>query len=455
VSSAEAQAQYEVMMAAQASYDTAAEVEAYLGTAGQTTTTGTGGATPALTLGEGYYWFVESGYSGEGMISGSEAVPFGLVLPMIDPATNEARTDVHVYPKNTVGNEPTVDKDVTEVGNDSDSANVGDNVEWIILPTLPEDIATYKMLKFTDDIDPALDYQNRLRVLNGSVAMLEGTDYTVTEPAVGAAGGQLVVEFTATGIAKLTPGTNLEIRFLTSINDTAVVGLPIPNDVTLEYTNGHDVTGEPATVPEEEQPEVWTGGKRFEKVVEGTTDKLAGAVFRVEELDGTTATPVVWTADLIAMNQAAITAGKFAADNGDGTYTATTAPVVGQPIYVISAADGSFEIAGLQGYEPTSGDPATVDDKINTISHPGTYQLVEVAAPAGYAMLPNPIPFTVTKTSYWSDPVALTAAAPQEVENKRVTIPETGGIGTIVFTLAGLALMGGAAYGMRRRTVKA
>ena len=69
--------------------------------------------------------------------------------------------------------------------------------------------------------------------------MLEGADYNIiSEPVVGADGGTLVIEFTTTGIEKLTAGNNLKIYFETSINETAVVGVPMPNNVTVDYTNG-------------------------------------------------------------------------------------------------------------------------------------------------------------------------------------------------------------------------
>ncbi|WP_414617026.1 LPXTG cell wall anchor domain-containing protein [Streptococcus equi] len=35
--------------------------------------------------------------------------------------------------------------------------------------------------------------------------------------------------------------------------------------------------------------------------------------------------------------------------------------------------------------------------------------------------------------------------------NKKITIPQTGGIGTVIFTIAGLAIMIGSGYVMVRR----
>lgn len=37
-----------------------------------------------------------------------------------------------------------------------------------------------------------------------------------------------------------------------------------------------------------------------------------------------------------------------------------------------------------------------------------------------------------------------------QVVNKKVTIPQTGGIGTFIFIAAGLALMGGALFALKK-----
>ena len=61
-------------------------------------------------------------------------------------------------------------------------------------------------------------------------------------------------------------------------------------------------------------------------------------------------------------------------------------------------------------------------------------------------MLPTPVEFTVGSNSYTNI---------QDVNNKKVTIPETGGIGTVIFTVAGLLLMVGAVIAFRRNEQEA
>ncbi len=85
----------------------------------------------------------------------------------------------------------------------------------------------------------------------------------------------------------------------------------------------------------------------------------------------------------------------------------------------------------------------------------GDYQLVELTAPEGYAKLTGNeefLKFEIKKNSYTTEDVNIdyntddddTSNSAQQVINKKVTIPQTGGIGSLIFIVAGLAIMGGA-----------
>ncbi|EFM26263.1 LPXTG-motif cell wall anchor domain protein [Peptoniphilus duerdenii ATCC BAA-1640] len=95
-----------------------------------------------------------------------------------------------------------------------------------------------------------------------------------------------------------------------------------------------------------------------------------------------------------------------------------------------------------------------------------TYKLHEIVAPQGYS-LPSggrEYPFTVNANSYNNlnltgenemiDSSKTDTTKAQRIENKLVTIPQTGGIGTVIFTVVGISLMAGAFIAMRKRTAE-
>lgn len=86
----------------------------------------------------------------------------------------------------------------------------------------------------------------------------------------------------------------------------------------------------------------------------------------------------------------------------------------------------------------------------------GKYQLIETEAPKGYAENKTPQDFEVTENSTGDTTKLQTGELEdkqgfKQIENKKVTIPQTGGIGSLIFIVAGLALMGVAFVAMKRR----
>ena len=96
----------------------------------------------------------------------------------------------------------------------------------------------------------------------------------------------------------------------------------------------------------------------------------------------------------------------------------------------------------------------------------GDYELVELEAPKGYSIPTNNAHAFAVNAESWTkeDGVQFTPADDaentsvdktkgdaQRVNNKNVTIPQTGGIGSLIFIVAGLALMGVAFTAMKRR----
>ena len=105
----------------------------------------------------------------------------------------------------------------------------------------------------------------------------------------------------------------------------------------------------------------------------------------------------------------------------------------------------------------------------------GDYTLHEVIAPEGYAIPSDgqKFPFTVNAKSYSElkimkkdapteeDKTATIASSDsdetkaQRLVNKKVTIPQTGGMGTVLFTVVGISLMAGAVLAMKKNREEA
>lgn len=105
----------------------------------------------------------------------------------------------------------------------------------------------------------------------------------------------------------------------------------------------------------------------------------------------------------------------------------------------------------------------------------GNYNLKEIKAPEGYAKLTEEVPFTVSANSWDSEGDIEFAkdkdgqakqngfallnqdgnkGSAQKVVNKNLTIPQTGGIGSLIFIVAGLAIMTFAFVAYKKSQVK-
>ncbi|HFI0092947.1 TPA: pilin N-terminal domain-containing protein [Streptococcus suis] len=96
----------------------------------------------------------------------------------------------------------------------------------------------------------------------------------------------------------------------------------------------------------------------------------------------------------------------------------------------ISSTDGNFEVKGLTT---------------------GRYDLIETKAPEGYALPSNFIQFEVGENTWTDTTLKQSINGHKQVKNKKVTIPQTGGIGTLVFTVVGLSAMVFAFIALKKR----
>lgn len=223
-----------------------------------------------------------------------KAKPFYVSVPLTNPEGDGWIYDVHVYPKNEIAPGPDIDKDVTEIGNKDDTADISESVKWIIQTTLPDDVATCKNYTITDTLDERLDYvPGSVQVYRVNTqkerVLLPADCYTLTEPS-GENGRMLTVMLSEIGrqeAAKSLPSNDdvkaeLHIEFQTILNEKAEdsLGEPIYNDATIDYTNNLDVVFEPKDV--EEEPEVHTGGVNIMKVSRDDHSKvLSDAKFKI------------------------------------------------------------------------------------------------------------------------------------------------------------------------------
>lgn len=487
-------AQLELFKKTPKSYDTTEKVESVADVTKVGTITTANGQGAKVTLTDGYYWFVESGKPKT--VSSSIAVPFGISIPVMNQTELESGElvgtvylkKVHVYPKNVTGDEPTPKKTVGNEVNLNESHNVGDTQTWFLQATIPGNIADYEKLVLSDVFFKGLTYKGNVEVYLGYDGIEEGkkvkleapTDYTLVQPQVDKKfstevpadltqtitapnGEEFSVTLTAAGIKKLAdnyqtvkgPETDakpvivkLYVKVDTVINEDAKMGTDIPNTFDLKFKTkgGEEKTNKPG-----DNPKVNTGGKKFVKVSESeVTKKLPGAVFTIYDGD----TQIVWTQALIDANKAAIDAEKFC-KNDQGEKFDNDTPEVGQPIYLKSDNDGLFEIKGL---EYSKWEKTELNGDTTEITH--SYKLKEVKFPEGYAgNKDTEIPFTVDKDSYKTDATGYPANTHDEkgnmlVKNKDLTIPPTGGIGTVIFAVSGIVLMAGAFIAIKRRSAE-
>lgn len=404
-------------------------------------------------LADGRYIFYEDAKNGN--VIASKAVPFVLNLPAAqtdedgsvvynEDGTVKYLTLMHIYPKN-ITEEPIPVKSVRIEDVKEDSAKVGDTVHYLLTTSIPEKIANYNQFDFVDTLEDTLDYAGNFTVKLNTTSMAPGTgdfnfnsgtaDYYASEPET-TGGGTLTVKFTKHGLTKISAAENakLMVEYDAKINETAkniytdenASGDEITNNFKIMYMNTFSAVGTPG--PEKSVTSndvyVYVGGKKFVKTNDYNIDEesriqyLQGATFKLyyETVD----TEVTWTDELIQMNDATGTN----TDKFSGTIAS------GQPILLKSGANGTFEIKGLQA--------ATID-------FDGKYKLVETAAPSGYVKLNVPITFTVTKSIYGE-------TTPLQIKNAQVPkIPQTGGIGSIIFLAAGLIMMGAAVVALKRK----
>ena len=271
------------------------------------------------------------------------------------------------------------------------------------------------------------------------------------------------------------------------------------NGYEPEYTIAADtatVTVKNTKTPESitpTPPQVTVGGKKFVKTNQDGTKRLAGAEFviqdqnkikkaegqeengpnygkylKINEKDTTTYADAekAYNDAIKAVNEA-LAKGEISATNKAtiaGQEYDTKAAAMAKVEELKAARDKAFTEAKLS-YEWvdnqadatkfTSNDQGQFE--VKGIEY-GNYRAVETKAPAGFALPTDGgnFTFTVGKGSYTAngdiDYVAeSTKKDAMQIKNNDISIPQTGGIGTVIFTAIGLAIMASAIIAIKKR----
>ena len=356
---------------------------------------------------DGIYLIIEN--SNPAVIS--PAAPFFAAVPMTSSDGSGYIYNINIYPKNETETGPSITKDVTKLDNDFDHIDAGKEHLWIITSTIPSGIAGASKYIVSDTLDSRLTYVTGspvVKLVDSTGAETEltlGTHYTLSE-SVHDGIYSFSVALTAAGIQQAGGYSNLRIYFHAMIDSDGSVAEKIPNQATVDYTNALGVDYSSKS----EKVEVVTGGIVIKKVDSEGKIISSGATFQIYR-----------TATEAEVSDESIEKVYF---------TDTSTPYVAVEFYSNLGLDGE-----------KVGEITTDENGLAVIAGLayGDYLLVETKAPAGYNKPQNPIAITITENSH------LEVNAYPVVNTSGAVLPETGGIGTTIFTVTGSILVLGAA----------
>lgn len=235
------------------------------------------------------------------------------------------------------------------------------------------------------------------------------------------------------------------------------------DQVTYEYKDDgtvviHDEKTDNPTPMNPQEPGVVTYGHRFQKIDQTDGTGIADAEFIVQRKNGEATEYLVKKgkeeleaeqADYAAAEKAYKDAVKAADSDKSDTDNIKNLKEKRDKAYVKAQSQWEFAADDTNATVFKSNKDGYF--KVTGLAT-GDYELVETEAPNGYAKLTAPVPFKVekgstgeTELSTGNDKNGFT-----QVENKKVTIPQTGGIGSLIFIVAGIVIMA-IAFAMKRR----
>ena len=294
---------------------------------------------------------------------------------------------------------PSVEKKVKSGDNygSSNSAKIGDTVEYKTTITINGSV---EKVVLHDKMGAGLTFdETSVKVKVGGADVAED-NYTLKKSGTESSDPcTFEIEFKDSYIAGLKTGTQIEVTYSATLNESAVIGTPgNKNDTWLKYGNNGSVTSETTTY-----------SYSFDLVkTDSDGTLLAGAKFKLY-------------ADKNCTKEI-----KLVAD-GDNVYRVATTGEAGVQ-YIETNATSALTIKGLKGTT--------------------TYYLKEIEAPKGYNELENAFEFTIGSANISSNLSATnnkwveeTSTGIHITNNAGTTLPSTGGMGTTVFYVVGGGLM--------------
>ena len=365
------------------------------------------------------------------------------------------------YTINALNEKPTLEKTVKDGDNwdNETDASIGDTVTWKVTASVPSKVDELKVYSLKDTMSSALTWVSeeaaQLTITTSPAVTLEkDTDYTLTVPENGTAGGSWTITFTDAGKAKLAENdvTSIDVTFNTVLNTNASVGSAGNlNTGELDYSNAIYPTEDPSNPNDGKEP-----GKDV------ITDQAIVYTFAlgVEKVDGSTRTPL-----------ANVTFDLYSYEGEEANVTEDILESSGTPISVAQteAGVGHYVVDGAGNATLTTDAEGNI--VVNGLKN-GNYYLVETKTNDGYNLLKEPVKVeinvayttttsTVTNTDENGNTTSTTTVTTSTFEggkdntgtykievqnNKGFQLPTTGGAGTLLASLIGILLMGGGAF---------
>lgn len=308
---------------------------------------------------------------------------------------------------------------------DDISVEVGQKVTYTLSSKVPDTTGYTKKyeMTFADTTTAGLTFDgvDSIVVKIGTTTLKAGTDYTVsTDTADFSVTIDMLTGTEGSKTAKYTYNDPITVTYTATVNDQAVTKID-ENHATLTYNNNpKDDTSKETTPPVVVKT---FSAKVVIKKVDGSdkTTPLSGAKFVLRAKTIGAAAGDTHETDLAA--------GKYY------YYDATAKDVKWVTVTSEKAEDLAKDTTITVVTTDAQGN-ANFDGLEN-----GTYELIEVEAPAGYNLLTTPTKVTVNG----SDADVTTLTITSQVENNSGTqLPSTGGVGTTIFYIIGAILVVGA-----------